>query len=60
MRSLYTTIVSCNERKIQPISKDWDYVYIPMTEEEKEKYLVEKIEDPCWRIGVQPKEFVHI
>jgi len=45
-------------RRSWPISKDWDYVYIPMTEEEILRYALEGDENPCWRIGVQPKEFV--
>jgi hypothetical protein len=51
-------IVSFKDRKIIPIhgKEGWDYVYIPMTEEEKQKYMGDKIKDPCWRIGIQPKE----
>jgi hypothetical protein len=50
-------IVSFKDRKIIPIhNSGWDYVYIPMTEVEKKKYMGNKIKDPCWRIGIQPKE----
>ena len=53
-RQLTISIVSCSERKHEVLSKDWDYVYIPMSEDEKFLYCNPNVLNPCWRIGVQP------
>jgi len=48
-------IVSNSKRQIIPISLDWDYVYIPLTVEEKKRYSSATI-NPCWRIGIKQED----
>ena len=45
------TTVHGNKREILDL-KDFIYVYIPYTEEEKEKFTKLQTSDPCWRITV--------
>jgi hypothetical protein len=49
-------IVSSPDRQILNL-KSWDYVYIPMTENERGRYAA-SITNACWRIKVDkaPKE----
>lgn len=41
------------------ISNDWDWLFIPLTEDEIQRYLSKPIKNPCWKIGIQPKQFSH-
>ena len=48
---LKTVIVSSNNRQILDL-KDFIYIYIPMSDEEKRQFAPDNI-DACWRIKVE-------